>query len=124
MKRGLLCLVVLATSACSTAAVHPPASTTTTPGSTAPALIGEITGTDATCTQFANGSATTLNHLHFRTRGSAINVVLPQSFSYWVKVSSPGRTKSFVVNQSATSGDLLLATGGAAYTNTGATACT
>jgi hypothetical protein len=90
---------------------------------TNPPHVSQITPTQTTCSQFANGTASTLGSIQYSLKGSAskatINQVNPGVLFYWVKVSGSG---PFTITQSiGPAGETLqtpfaLASGSFAYT--------
>jgi hypothetical protein len=51
---------------------------------------GQITPTATTCSQFASGSAATLDTLSYSVKAGKINQVAPGVFFYWIRVTNGG----------------------------------
>jgi uncharacterized repeat protein (TIGR01451 family) len=83
--------------------------------------VSQITGTGATCSQFAAGTATTLGQLSYSVRNGKVSQVTPGSFLYWVRVTAVGGSNQFEINQSITTGNFTklfsLANGSRVYTS-------
>jgi hypothetical protein len=67
--------------------------------------VSRITGTGATCSQFAGGTAQTLAAVTYTARNGRIKSVSPSGFDYWVRVTGAGGANTFVVSQSITTGN-------------------
>jgi hypothetical protein len=67
--------------------------------------VSQITGTGATCSQFANGTATTLSTVTYTTRNGRIRSVSPSGFDYWVRVNAAAGSNTVVISQSITTGN-------------------
>ncbi len=82
-------------------------SATTSASATASATVtgqncAQITPTDTTCSDFANGTAATLSLLQYTVKDNLINSVSPGVFFYWVGfVASPG-SNTVVIHQAIT----------------------
>jgi hypothetical protein len=60
----------------------------------------QLTAAQIDCNQFSKGTAQTLEHLVYASRGTQITGVTPFQFYYWVKITpSPGQN-TVVINQS------------------------
>jgi Carboxypeptidase regulatory-like domain len=73
--------------------------------SATPPPASKITGASATCSQFADGSASPLASLIYSVRSGKISDVQPRSFVYWVKVTASAGSNTFTINQAITSGN-------------------
>ncbi len=75
---------------------------------------GQLTASGSSCSEFANGTTTTLGQLGYSLNKGKINKLSEGTVMYWVRVSAPAGSNSFTVNQSVTTGNLstLLALGG------------
>jgi hypothetical protein len=97
VKRGrTVILVVLACLAAGCASNSPQSSTTTEPAPTA----NQITTPQIDCNQFSKGTAQTLEHLVYASKGTQITGVTPFQFWYWVKVMPAAGRNKVVINQS------------------------
>ena len=67
--------------------------------------MSQITGTGATCSQFANGTATTLSTVTYTVRNGRIRSVSPSGFDYWVRVNAAVGSNTVVISQSITTGN-------------------
>jgi hypothetical protein len=68
--------------------------------------VSQITPTGTTCSQFANGTATTLGSLNYSVAGGKIkNNVTPGVFFYWVAVTAPAGSNTFTITQTVTTGN-------------------
>lgn len=67
--------------------------------------MSQITGTGATCSQFANGTATTLSAVRYTTRNGRIRSVSPSGFDYWVRLNASAGSNTAVISQAITTGN-------------------
>ena len=76
---------------------------TPTPTPTPQGHVSQITPTGTTCTQFANGTAATLDHLNYSVVGGKVkNNVTPGVFFYWVSVTVPPGNNVFTITETIT----------------------
>jgi hypothetical protein len=82
--------------------------------------VSQVTGTGATCSQFANGTATTLSTLTYTTRNGRIRSVSPGGFAYWVRVNAAAGSNTAVISQAITTGNFstLFGAGSGSTVNT------
>ena len=80
----------------------------------------EMTGKDATCAQFAAGTAPVLATVDYTDKNGVIKKAVPNTAVYWLKVTVPAGPRTAEVDQAITSGNftqkLTLANGGKVYT--------
>jgi hypothetical protein len=67
--------------------------------------VSKITPTGTTCSQFSSGTAQTLSTVSYSVRNGVISQTNPGVFYYWVKVTAPAGSNTFVVNQTITTGN-------------------
>jgi hypothetical protein len=60
----------------------------------------QITGANIDCSEFAQGTAQTLEHLVYASKGVRISGVTPPEFYYWVKVKRSSGVNKVVITQS------------------------
>jgi len=67
----------------------------------------QITLGTTTCSQFASGTATTLNTVEYTLKNNTTTIqqTNPGVFFYWVKVTAAAGSSTFTVNQSITTGN-------------------
>ncbi len=99
----------ISSSAASTCGAEP---VTVTSGRTS-----QITRPDATCSQFAQATATTLYHVGYTVKKGKVETASPGDFIYWLKVPSTGGNQSVTVTQftDEASRPFQLASGSAAF---------
>ena len=66
---------------------------------TPPTVVGQITPTQTTCTQFNAGTAGTLSELNYSIKGGKVSAVNPGVFFYWIKVTAVAGSNTFTVTQ-------------------------
>ena len=68
--------------------------------------MSQITPTNTDCSQFANGTAQTLDTLNYSVSGGKIRQnVTPGVFFYWVRVTAPAGNNTFTITQTITTGN-------------------
>lgn len=77
--------------------------------------LSQITGSDVNCRQFAQGTAPSLEHLRYTSRGTEIIATTPSQFDFWVKVKPTPGTNTVLIKQSAEGTRKLLIQGGMVY---------
>jgi hypothetical protein len=65
----------------------------------------QITPTQTTCSQFSNGTATTLPSLNYTVKSGKVFNVTPGVFFYWVKVTATAGSNTFTIKQNITTGN-------------------
>jgi hypothetical protein len=67
--------------------------------------ISQITPTETTCNDFANGTAATLSMLQYTVKDDLINSVSPGVFFYWVGFTASPGNNTFTIRQVITTGN-------------------
>ena len=67
--------------------------------------VSQITPAETTCSEFASGTAETLDSVQYDLNNDLIQRVVPRNFLYWVKVTAPTGNNIFRITQTITTGN-------------------